>query len=133
MEARDQLRERCQVHRSPSTVGVIAVDLTKLTNPDFSLLAGVPRAEGTAMLSAYLRGFFHERQRVWVRAASRKVVALFLRVSILAHFSDDTGLTYCQQYLLVGLPTARQSARQTLRTLSVALGAGAEHDASMLV
>jgi hypothetical protein len=131
VEARNQLRERCQPHLSPLTVGVIAVDVTKLTNPDFSLLYGVTSAEGTRMLSAYLKGFYEERQRLWARAASRKIVALFLRVSILARFSDDTGLTYCQQYLLVGLSTARPLARQTLGTLSAALGAGAEHDASI--
>jgi hypothetical protein len=112
---------------------VIAIDVTKLTNPDFSLLYGVTRAEGTEMLSTYLKGFYEERQRVWTRAASRKIVALFLRVSILARFRDDTGLTYCQQYLLVGLSTARPLARQTLGKLSAALETGAEHDASMSV
>jgi|SRR5580658_133747 hypothetical protein len=125
IEARDQLLERC---RDASSVGVIAIDTTKLTNPDFRVLTGVSSVEGTRRLGAHLADFYRQRLHLWQRVASRRVVALLLRVSILAHFSKDKSLSYCQQYLLVGLSTGGPVTRETLERLSTALDTGADQD-----
>ena len=131
-EARDQLRKHCRASYLPA-IGIVALDLTKLTNPEFALLTGKTRAEGTRLLIEFLTEYFRERNALWARVADRRVVGVFLRVSILARFTDDKSLTYCQQYLLVGFDAARPLGRLTLRRLGTALESGGARDAAMQV
>lgn len=126
-EAREQLLLAAGDASSRPALGVIALDLTKVANPNFDILASVPRTEGTDLIARYLADYFRERAGLWGKVATDHVVGLLLRVSVLAHFLGDQSLTYCQQWTLVQLHAPTPSATTTMRALSDALAVGARN------
>jgi hypothetical protein len=130
-EAREQLLIAAGDDSGRPALGIIALDLTKVANPNFDILVRVPRTEGTELLAQYLADYFRERTGLWGRVATDRVVGLLLRVSVLAHFLGDQSLTYCQQWTLVQLHAPTPSVTTTMRALSGALAAGARKDARL--
>jgi hypothetical protein len=120
-EAKNQIHAKCDAGGRLGSLGVIAVDLTKLVNPEFQLLTGITKAAGTRALGDYLEHYWRAHSRLWGAVESRKVVGVILRLSVMAHFTDDTGLAYCQQYALAEMPGAKEAARRSLRALGEAM------------
>lgn len=127
-DARDQLLAKMAEGAGDSALGIVALDITKLTNPEHDLLVRVPADAGTEALATYLIGFFHERSKFFSQIASQHVVALLLRISILAHFTGERSPTYCQQWTLVQLHSAGQRARWAIGALNQALQLGTARD-----
>jgi hypothetical protein len=125
-DARDQLLAK--LPDGAIALGIVALDLTKLTNPKFDLLVRMPAEAGTEALANYLIAFFHRRSELFARIASQYVVALLLRISILAHLTGEPSPTYCQQWTLVQLHSAGQRARRAISALNQALQLGTEKD-----
>jgi len=127
-DARDQLLAKMASGARDSALGIIALDLTRLTNPEFGLLVRMPADAGTEALANYLRAFFDRRAEFFAHISSQHVSGLLLRISILAHFTGELSPTYCQQWTLVGLRSAGQRARWALRALNQALQLGTVKD-----
>ena len=131
MDAKHQLKQHCDGVDGSQRLGVVAVDLTRLTNPDFELLRGITTTEGAEFLAGYLRNYHDTHKRLWARLHGTKAIGVILRLSVLAHFSDDRSLTYCQQYAIAARPGVRSLEESTLRQLSNAMESATGWDASL--
>jgi hypothetical protein len=127
-EARYQLRHNYQNALRPGYFGVIALDLTKLSNPDFAVLSNISRNEVADVLHRHLVDYYGEHQPLWKQIRERKTAGVVLRVSVLAQFSDDSILTWCQQYGIAFLPGRSRLATQTVQAIGDALAAATKQE-----
>jgi hypothetical protein len=119
-DARRQLRKRYKLAKRPGYVGVIAVDLTKILNPNHDLLRGFPAAEIGDVLGGAMEEYSREHERVWQKNRDPQTAAVLLRLNIMARLADDTGLTSCQQVIVSFLPDISEVTRRAI----TALGSG---------
>jgi hypothetical protein len=113
-DARHQLRNRYKSANRSGCVGIIAVDLTKILNPNHNLLRGVPEAEIGEVLSGALEDYSREHERVWQKNRDRQTAAVLLRLNVMAQLADETGLTSCQQVLVSFLPDISEGTRRAI-------------------
>jgi hypothetical protein len=121
VEARDQLKRSYQSALRPGCYGLIAIDLTKLSNPDFGIMTGVKPGEVGMVMTKHIDDFYHENSSVWARVQQAKTAGVVFRLSVLAHLGDDTVLTWCQQYAMVVFPERDPAARSVAEAIEAAL------------
>jgi hypothetical protein len=63
IEARDQLKRSYQSALRPGCYGLIAIDLTKLSNPDFGIMTGVEPGEVGMVMTKHIHDLYHENWR----------------------------------------------------------------------
>jgi hypothetical protein len=116
-DARHQLRKRYKSASRPGSVGMIAVDLTKILNPNHDLLGGFPEAEIGKVLGGALEDYSREHERVWQKNRDRQTAAVLLRLNVMAQLADETGLTSCQQVLVSFLPDISEVTRRAIQVV----------------
>jgi hypothetical protein len=88
--------------------GVIALDLSKMSNPEFGIIPDIRADQIGARLDGHLKTFIDSHSHVWRKIKERRTIAVMARMSLMAVCSGDRGpqLTYCQQYVMAPLPHA---------------------------
>ena len=116
-----------QKYKSPIRTrhrGIIAVDITKLINPEF-LLFVQPNADAVDRgISSIIDSFVTSNEKLWQLRRNSRTMAIVLRIAIMAINQEKDGmLTYYQQYVVT--PLAGTGARNTdsVSRLASALGA----------
>jgi hypothetical protein len=98
---RDAERQLLRCYRSNADTrlrGVVAIDLTKSTNPDF-VSPYLTQSQIADQLSRYLSTFIDSNADLW-HQCGKKTIAVLARVSLLIACTDPRMMTYCQQYIL---------------------------------
>jgi hypothetical protein len=116
-DARHQLRERYRTADRPGFVGVIAIDLTKVLNPNLELLRDVPESEIGEILSGALADYSREHERMWQKNRDQRTSAVLLRLSVVAHLADETRLTSCHQVVVSFLPDIGKVTQRAIELL----------------
>jgi hypothetical protein len=116
-DARHQLRERYKSATRPGCVGVIAIDLTKVLNPDLELLRGVAESELGNILSSALEDYSREHEHIWQKNRDRQTAAVLLRLNVMAHLVDETRLTSCQQVAVSFLPDISKVTQRAIQSV----------------
>ncbi len=116
-DARRQLRKRYRSANRPGYVGIIAVDLTKILNPNNDLLRGFPQAEIGEILGGSLADYSRAHEQVWQKNRDAQTAAVLLRLNAMAQLADDTGLTSCQQVVVSFLPDVSKVTRRVIEVL----------------
>ena len=57
LKAKQQLKRSCQAADTVRRIGIIALDVTKFTNPAFSVLTRIPPQQAAPVLSGHLEDF----------------------------------------------------------------------------
>jgi hypothetical protein len=105
--------------------GIIAVDITKSSNPEFHLLHAPSADSARLWLERYVSDFIDEYSPVLDILGASRVLAFLLRVAVYAHCQDSNALMYCQQWGLAALPALGERAGLVLREIQHRLRAGA--------
>ena len=116
-DARRQLRRRYKSAKRPGCVGVVAVDLTKILNPNHDLLRGFPVAQIGEVLGGTLEDYSREHERVWQKNRDQQTAAVLLRLNAMAQLANDPGLTSCQQVLVSFLPDISEVTRRAIEVV----------------
>lgn len=99
--------------------GVIALDITKLINPEFMLYVGQNAQSLDAGVSSLVDRFLQQHERVWQQDRNKKTIAVLLRVSLMGVNQErNEMLTYCQQFALTPINHSGFLNIQTARTLA---------------
>jgi hypothetical protein len=102
--------------------GIIAIDITKLVNPEFMLYAQDDEQTLDAGLSGMVDCFISTHERLWQKQRDRKTIAVLLRVSLMGvNKARNEMLTYCQQYALTPLNHVGARNIETVRALTQAM------------
>lgn len=103
-KAEKQLKHQyCNPKRVRSR-GIIAVDLSRLSNPESNLLITKSEEHAGTILENLLAQYIDENVEIWRKAKGSKTIGILLRVGIMAITGDgDRSVTYCQQYSLTPL------------------------------
>ncbi len=122
---RDAFKQLERKYKNPIRVrhrGIIAIDISKLLNPDFMLYVQ-PNAASLERGLSYLVGRFIEKhERLWQVRRSKKTIAVLVRVGIMAINQErDDMLTYCQQFGITPINTSGSRNIETARRLTEAM------------
>ena len=102
--------------------GIIAIDITKLINPDFMLYAQNDEHALDAGLSRLIDGFVSEYERLWQRQRDKRTIAVLLRLSLVGvNKARNDMLTYCQQFAITPLHQVGERSIETARALATAM------------
>jgi len=96
--AAKQLNRRFQSNIRPNVRGIVAVDISKVSNPDFKIL-DTPNTETlNSYLTTTVTSFIDSFGYIWNRIKHRKIVGLLVRFSGVAVIKNMNLLTYFQQW-----------------------------------
>lgn len=96
--AAKQLKRRFQSNIRPNVRGIVAVDISKVGNPDFKILE-TPNTESlNSYLMATVTSFIDSFGYIWNRIKHRKIIGLLVRFSGVAVIKNMNLLTYFQQW-----------------------------------
>ncbi|MEW8383996.1 MAG: hypothetical protein AB2705_22320 [Candidatus Thiodiazotropha sp.] len=97
-DAKSQLKKKIFNPVKSRTCGVIALDFTKLLNPDFGLLVKNNEEEAQEWLNSATDHFIKEYQKYWTKSLGRNILGVLTYFSLLAVIEDKMLLTHCKQY-----------------------------------
>lgn len=96
-----QLKRQYQNPKRVRARGIIAVDVSRLSNPDSKILVANSEEDAGKILETLLGRFIDDNVDVWRKAKENKTIGILLRVAMMAITGGGSGsLTYCQQYSL---------------------------------
>ena len=79
-------------------IGIIALDISKLINPDFKIIIVNNKEYLNKILTKEMDSFCLTNSQKWNnQQISKKVVAIILRLSAVAYITDEKLLTFCTQ------------------------------------
>ncbi len=102
--------------------GIIAIDISKLFNPEFMLYVQPNAASLQHALSQIVDGFIEKNEKLWQVWRNNKTIAVLVRVGIMSiNREKEDLLTYCEQYGLTPINTSGSRNIETARRLAEAL------------
>lgn len=122
---KDAFKQLEKKYQNPSRTryrGVIAIDITKLLNPDFMLYVQ-PNADALDRgLSKIVDSFIQSHENIWQLDRNSKTIAIILRVGLMGiNQEKDEMLTYCQQYGLTPINSSGTRNIETAKKLAFAM------------
>lgn len=104
-DAKNQLKKKILNPERPRTCGIIALDFTKLLNPDFHLLVKPDEAGVLSSLDNATNKFIKANQKYWLNGLGRNVIGVLAYFSIMSVVENRNLLTHCKQYAFCPIPT----------------------------
>ncbi|MBI3223359.1 MAG: hypothetical protein HYZ46_09955 [Nitrosomonadales bacterium] len=122
---KDAFRQLETKYRNPVHVrhrGIVAIDISKLINPNFLLYEAQDENSLDAGLSKLVDNFIIEHNHLWQTGRNKKTIAVLLRLSLMG-INNERGnmLTYCQQFGLTPLNHTGEGNITTVRALTKVL------------
>jgi len=121
LRARDQLKRSYASAMRPGCYGLIAFDITKLSNPEFGILTDVQRDEVGAVLTKHIHDLYQEHSSVWARVRDPKTGGVLFPLGVPARLADDTVFTWCQQYAMAVFPSRDPAAVRVAQAVEAAM------------
>ena len=105
--------------------GIIAIDISKIVNPDFMLYVQPNVGSLRSGLSRIIDNFIKENEKFWQTRRSSKTIAVLIRLGLMGVVEEKNRLlTYCQEYGLTPLNHVGERNIWTAKTLTYALANG---------
>jgi hypothetical protein len=112
-------------YRSPKRLrhrGLIALDISKLVNPDFLLYVQNDADSIDAGLSQIVDDFIVKHEHVWQGQRSKKTIGVILRLSVMGiNKEKNEMLTHCQQWAVSPMTHVGERNTGTVRKLTEVL------------
>lgn len=121
-DAAQQLDEKISNPKHPRTFGVIALDFTKLLNPDFDLLVKKDDKSVLDSLDQATNLFVRDYQELWQKDLGRNIIGVLTYFSIMSVIENRNLLTHCKQYAFCVSPVASPRWREVAWRLAKQLG-----------
>jgi hypothetical protein len=102
-DAGKQVKSRLRVGYQSFTRSIVAVDITKIVNPDFGLLTATTFDEGLDQLKTGMQAMADFHAEDFIRLLPRRNLGVLMRATAIAHTADRKSLTYCSQHLMTFL------------------------------
>jgi len=97
-DAHGQIKKRVGITKRQADYGIIAIDITKLTNPEFKLYAQNNYALIHYGLTKIVDNFIMEHQHKWQTKRMPRVLGVLLRLCVMGvDESRDNTLVFCQE------------------------------------
>jgi len=116
-EAFSQIRKRCDESRRPRARGIVALDVTRIVNPEFRPIWVDSEAALEEVLDKLTDDLFDDLLPRIGGIKPRRSLAIIVRVSLMAYQRDVSRPVYCQQYgyaLTPGLSASERLAAETI-------------------
>lgn len=121
-DAAKQLDDKLSNPVFPRSCGVIALDFTKLVNPDFKLLVKENEESAMSSLDQATNLFIRDYQKYWQKNLGRNVVGVLTYFSVMSVIEDRNLLTHCKQYAFCLTPTVTPRWNEVSWRLAQKLG-----------
>ncbi len=123
-----QLEEKYQNPQRLRYRGLIAIDITKLFNPDFLLYERDDAEALNSGLGRIVDGFVARHARLWQKGRNKKTIAVLVRLAIIGvNKAKNNMFTYCQQFGVTPLNHVGERNIETARDLTQVLQRSLEH------
>lgn len=101
-KAADQLKDKYKSSDRPNRKGIIAIDVTKVLNPDFKILVGQENAHIDQIMSQKLTEFVEDNADEWAKVRHSRTIGILLRLRQMNAIAtqDSSRLVYGNLYLL---------------------------------
>jgi hypothetical protein len=93
-DARHQLAKRYREARRPSTTGFIALDLTKVWNPNLSVTSDMRRREVVSRIRHHMESVVKMYANSWNSVQEEQTAGVLLRLSVLAWIKEDRTMSW---------------------------------------
>jgi hypothetical protein len=103
--------------------GIIAIDLTKVSNPQFGLLSAPSPSDARFMLECHVGDVVEAHSSLVNLARAPRVLGFLLRAVAIAHCVDTNTLMYSQQSGIAELPDLSARCREVFEAVRLSLGA----------
>jgi hypothetical protein len=108
--------------------GIIALDISKLINPEFQLYVQNDIGAFDAGLSRIIDEFMIQHERLWQKRSGRKTIGVILRLSVMGvNKARNEMLTHCQQWGLSPMNHVGERNIETMRSLAETLRVALDH------
>jgi hypothetical protein len=122
---KDAFKQLERMYKNPIRArhrGIIALDISKLLNPEFMLYIQPDAASLDRGLVQIADQFILKNERLWQLRRNSKTIAVLIRFGIMGINQEKDGmLTYCQQYCLTPLNAAGNRNIETAERLAEAM------------
>lgn len=99
-DGRRQLKCRFNSKPSPLYAGIIALDFTKIKNPEFNLLTKDTPEQLQRKLNDITNRFIESSHHLWQKPQKTKILGVLTHFSTMAVIKDRNLLTHCRQLTL---------------------------------
>ncbi|MGH9877227.1 MAG: hypothetical protein ACRD5H_06275 [Nitrososphaerales archaeon] len=118
-------------YRSPQRLrhrGLIAIDITKLVNPDFMLYVQPNSTALDSGLSRVIDTFVLKHEHLWQRSRNAKTIGILLRLTIMGVNQEKNDMfTHCQQWAVTPMNHVGERNIVTARNLADMLARSLNH------
>jgi hypothetical protein len=121
-DGKHQLKHRLNAKTSPLCAGIIALDITKIKNPDFSLLVKDTPEELKSGLDGITNSFIESNGNLWQKPQKSRILGVLIHFSLMAVVKDRDLLTHCRQLTLNPLEASGLSIKSLSWRLANQLG-----------
>jgi hypothetical protein len=121
--AKRQLTQKLRQPRRIGFRGMVALDLTKLANPQFESIVAPSAKDARLFTEKYVSDFIDTNAKSLNLARVPKLVGFLTRLSAIARCVDTSSLIYCQQWGLAQLPDLSSRDRQVFKMFASQLDA----------
>lgn len=104
--------------------GIVALDISKLVNPDFLLCVQDDANALDAALSRIIDDFIAKHEHLWQKRRNKKTIGVLIRLSAMGVNKSRNMFTYCQQYAVSPINYTGQRNKDIVKKLAEVL-----HDA----
>jgi hypothetical protein len=122
-DARRQIRNKVRDPRRARCRGIIALDLTKVENPQFGYLLTPTDVHARYIVERRVSEFIDEHSYRFMLVEDTPVLAFLLRLSVVAECQNSNTLMYCHQWGLASLPDLPSADQQIYDAIEAKLGA----------
>lgn len=98
---KDAFQQLENKYRSPQRLrhrGIVALDISKLINPDFLLYIQDDANALNAGLSQIIDDFIVKHEHLWQKQRNKKTIGVLIRLSVMGVNKSKNIFTHCQQY-----------------------------------
>lgn len=121
-DAAQQLNKKLRHPKYSRSFGVIALDFTKLINPDFDLLVKENDKSVMASLDQATNLFIRDYQSLWQGELGRNIIGIKTYFSLMSVIENRNLLTHCKQYAFCVSPKASPRWHEVAWRLAKQLG-----------
>jgi len=117
-----QLKHRLGARVSRFHAGMIALDFTKVLNPELRLLVKKTPRELKSWLSAITNSFLEENVSLWQKPQKTRILGVLTHFSLMAVVEDRDLLTHCRQFALNPMEACGSKLKEIAWQLAERLG-----------
>lgn len=120
-DARHQLAKRYRKARNSRTTGIIAIDLTKVKNPNLSVTSAVRRQEVVSAISQSMECVVKTYVNAWNSVQEEQTAGVLLRLCMLAWTKEDRAMSWVYKTGITPLVGRNETRVGVIRAVQYAM------------